>query len=67
MKTLAEEVKAFRAYRNHNQAEACREMGMDIHTLSALENGRKPSRKTYAKLAEYMGVAVECLTVLKTR
>ncbi len=55
-------LRAMRAFRGLAQEELGEKAGMDLASISLLENGyRRPRRSTVVKLAEALGIEVETL------
>lgn len=57
---LATSLRALRARTGLKSSEVARQVGMDVTTLSRLENGRqKPSTEYAVRLAAFYGVTVD--------
>lgn len=49
-----------RLKRNMTQVQVCRNLGMNIHTLSNVENNKgKPSTRTIRKLTDFYGIDID--------
>ena len=65
--TLAYEVKMFRKHLKLNQDGAAVACDVSPATIAKIENGGRPTEKVYAKLAKWMGLAIDAVKGLKCK